>query len=114
MVVGQPIAVVAAETERQAREAAKAVVVEYEDLTPVMDIEDAIAGEPRVWSPGGCGAVWCGVVWRQVYEVEGARAGGGERCLLFLGEEVHSLAGPGQPSPPIPQQPHCPAHSSAP
>ncbi|EFN53303.1 hypothetical protein CHLNCDRAFT_136969 [Chlorella variabilis] len=45
VVVGQPIAVVAAETERQAREAAKAVVVEYEDLTPVMDIEDAIAAK---------------------------------------------------------------------
>lgn len=48
MVVGQPIAIVAAETETQAREAAKAVVVEYEDLKPVMDIDDAIEGDKKL------------------------------------------------------------------
>lgn len=41
--VGQPIAIVAAETEAQARAAAKAVTVEYEDLPAILDIEDAIA-----------------------------------------------------------------------
>ncbi len=46
--MGQPIAIVAAETETQAREAAKAVVVEYEDLKPVMDIDDAIEGERKI------------------------------------------------------------------
>jgi CO/xanthine dehydrogenase Mo-binding subunit len=42
--VGQAIAIVAAETEAQARAAAKAVQVQYEDLPAVLDIEDAIAG----------------------------------------------------------------------
>ena len=44
MCVGQAIAIVAAETEAQARAAAKAVQVQYEDLPAVLDIEDAIAG----------------------------------------------------------------------
>lgn len=43
--VGQPLGIVAAETEEQARAAAAAVVVEYEDLPAVLDIEDAIAGK---------------------------------------------------------------------
>lgn len=47
VVVGQPIAVVAAASEAEARAAARAVVVEYEDLTPVMDLDDAIAGGRR-------------------------------------------------------------------
>lgn len=42
--VGQPIAIVAADTEAAARAGAKAVVVEYEDLPAVLDIDDAIAG----------------------------------------------------------------------
>ena len=41
--VGQPIAVVVAETEAQARAATRAVVVEYEDLPAVLDIDDALA-----------------------------------------------------------------------
>ena len=44
--VGQAIAVVAAEIEAQARAAARAVVVEYEELPPVLDIDDAIKGAP--------------------------------------------------------------------
>ena len=46
MCVGQAIAIVAAETEAQARAAARAVHVQYEDLPAVLDIEDAIAGAP--------------------------------------------------------------------
>lgn len=42
--VGQPLGIVAADTEEQARAAAAAVVVEYEDLPAVLDIEAAIAG----------------------------------------------------------------------
>lgn len=43
--VGQPLGIVAADTEEQARAAAAAVVVEYEDLPAILDIEDAIAGK---------------------------------------------------------------------
>lgn len=43
--MGQPLGIVAAETEEQARAAAAAVVVEYEDLPAILDIEDAIAGK---------------------------------------------------------------------
>ena len=42
--VGQPIAIVAAETEAQARAAAAAVMVDYEDLPAILDIDDAIEG----------------------------------------------------------------------
>ncbi len=50
--MGHPIAIVAAETEAQARAAAKAVNVEYEDLPAILDIEDAIAGVPPLLSAG--------------------------------------------------------------
>lgn len=43
--VGQPLGIVAADSEEQARAAAAAVVVEYEDLPAILDIEDAIAGK---------------------------------------------------------------------
>lgn len=39
---GQPIAFVVAETQDVAERAAKAVLVEYEDLAPILSIEDAI------------------------------------------------------------------------
>ncbi len=42
--VGQPIGIVVAETEAEARAAARAVVVEYEDLPAILDIESAVAG----------------------------------------------------------------------
>ncbi|KAK9830775.1 hypothetical protein WJX74_006631 [Apatococcus lobatus] len=41
--VGQVIGIITAETERQARAAAKAVQVEYEDLPSIVSIQDAIA-----------------------------------------------------------------------
>lgn len=40
--VGQPIALVAADTEEAAREALRLIEVEYEPLTPVLDAEEAI------------------------------------------------------------------------
>ena len=42
--MGQPIGVVAADSEAAARAAAAAVAVEYEDLPAILDIEAAIAG----------------------------------------------------------------------
>ncbi|MFZ5707938.1 MAG: xanthine dehydrogenase family protein molybdopterin-binding subunit [Pseudomonadota bacterium] len=41
--VGEPVALVIAETREQARDAADAVMVDYEDLPPVADMERAIA-----------------------------------------------------------------------
>src|ERR1700723_1286584 len=42
--VGQAVAVVIAETRDQARDAAEAVVVDYEELPAVVDMRDAVAG----------------------------------------------------------------------
>jgi CO/xanthine dehydrogenase Mo-binding subunit len=44
--VGEPVVVVAAEHPEQAREALAAVVVEYEALEPVLDMERALEQEP--------------------------------------------------------------------
>ena len=40
--VGDPVAAVAAETREAAEEAANLIVVEYEDLPPVMDVRDSV------------------------------------------------------------------------
>jgi aerobic carbon-monoxide dehydrogenase large subunit len=48
--VGEAVALVVAPTEALARDAAEAVQVDYEPLTPVIEIEDAEkADAPRVW-----------------------------------------------------------------
>ena len=44
--VGEPVAIVAAEHPEQAREALDAIVVEYEPLEPVVDMERALEQEP--------------------------------------------------------------------
>ena len=46
--VGDPIAVVVAETAEQARDAAEAVVVEIDELEPVLDMKKAVKGGPLV------------------------------------------------------------------
>ena len=49
--VGEAVAAVVAETAAQARDAAEAIVVEYEDLPMVVDIAHATAdGAPLVWN----------------------------------------------------------------
>ena len=48
--VGEPIAFVVAESAESARDAAEAVVVEYEPLPPVVSIADAVLpGAPSIW-----------------------------------------------------------------
>ncbi|HEY2256087.1 MAG TPA: xanthine dehydrogenase family protein molybdopterin-binding subunit [Variovorax sp.] len=48
--VGEPVAIVVAETAAQARDAAEAVMVDYEDLPMVVDLPGATAdGAPLVW-----------------------------------------------------------------
>jgi CO/xanthine dehydrogenase Mo-binding subunit len=50
---GEPVAVVAAETLEEARQAASAIVVDYEPLTPVTDMEAALRQDsPRVHEYG--------------------------------------------------------------
>lgn len=48
---GAPIVAVAADTYDQARAAAAKVVVEYEELTPVLEIEDALEREQYTYPP---------------------------------------------------------------
>lgn len=50
---GQPVVAVVAESERMARDAAEEVVVDYEPLPAVVDVEEAIQPQaPTIW-PGG-------------------------------------------------------------
>lgn len=60
--VGQPLGIVAADSEDAARAAAAAVVVEYEDLPAILDIEEAIAGgwDPLLRVAGRVRACWPG------------------------------------------------------
>ena len=54
--VGEPVVAVAALTEEQAEAAARAVVVEYEPLTTISSIEEALANpEPRIHDYGSGG-----------------------------------------------------------
>src|SRR5215212_4690243 len=50
---GQPVVVVVAESEEAARDAADAVEIDYEPLTPVVDVLAAAAdGAPVIWPNG--------------------------------------------------------------
>ena len=50
---GQPVVVVVGETEAAARDAADRVVVEYEPLTPIIDVQKAAAPDaPVIWPQG--------------------------------------------------------------
>ncbi len=53
--VGEPVAVVIAETLTAAQDAAELVTVDYEERTPVVDLREAVReGAPQVWpeAPG--------------------------------------------------------------
>ncbi|HET6469864.1 MAG TPA: xanthine dehydrogenase molybdopterin binding subunit [Geminicoccaceae bacterium] len=50
--VGQSLFAVAAETIDEARAAARRAVVEYEDLEPVLDVDEARRRQDFVWPPG--------------------------------------------------------------
>lgn len=61
MHVGQPVAIVIAETEAQAQDAAETVAVEYEPLDAVIDTRKAAApGAPQLWpeAPGNTALDW--------------------------------------------------------
>jgi xanthine dehydrogenase/oxidase len=95
--VGQPIGVVAADSEAAAREAARAVVVEYEELPAIISIDDAIKAEsfmPDWKSNVECGDVEAAFATPGAVVVEGeVRLGGQEHfylepnaCLVVPGE----------------------------
>jgi len=61
--IGEPVAMVVAESASAAQDAAELVAVEYEALTPVTDAREALApGAPQVWpqAPGNLAIEWPG------------------------------------------------------
>jgi xanthine dehydrogenase large subunit len=81
---GQPVAMVAAETEKQARAAVKKIILEIEPQRPVVDPREAfeegnIIGTPRIFSCGDVEAAWkeCDIV------VEGSTETGGQEHLYL-------------------------------
>jgi carbon-monoxide dehydrogenase large subunit len=62
--VGEPVAVVVADTLTAAQDAAELVSVDYEERTPVVDLREAMReGAPQVWSeaPGNIAVDWLGM-----------------------------------------------------
>lgn len=98
--MGQVIAVVVGETEAAARAGARAVVVEYEDLPAILDIDDAISSNSSYeeWGhsieSGNVDAMLMGVDAQGEHVLEGeARMGGQEHfylepnaCIVIPGE----------------------------
>jgi carbon-monoxide dehydrogenase large subunit len=63
MHVGEPVAMVVATSPLLAQDAAERVLVDYEELAPVIDARDAVApGATQVWpeAPGNVGLDWLG------------------------------------------------------
>jgi carbon-monoxide dehydrogenase large subunit len=63
MHIGEPVAMVVAETATAAQDAAELVTVEYEPLPPVIDAREALAAAaPQVWpqAPGNLAVDWPG------------------------------------------------------
>ncbi len=61
MHVGEPVALVVAQTAAAAQDAAEKIVVDYEPLTPVTDAREAVKpGAPQLWpeAPGNIGFDW--------------------------------------------------------
>jgi aerobic carbon-monoxide dehydrogenase large subunit len=62
--VGEPVAVVVADTLTAAQDAAEVVSVDYEERTPVVDLREAVReGAPEVWpeAPGNIAVDWLGL-----------------------------------------------------
>jgi carbon-monoxide dehydrogenase large subunit len=63
MHIGEPVAMVVAATAALAQDAAEFVIVEYEELSPVVDARDALRdGAPQLWpqAPGNLAVDWPG------------------------------------------------------
>src|SRR5262249_56905984 len=62
--IGEPVAMVVADTAAAAQDAAELVAIDYEPLTPVIDARAALtAGAPQVWPdiPGNLAIDWPGL-----------------------------------------------------
>jgi carbon-monoxide dehydrogenase large subunit len=63
MHIGEPVAMVVAETFAAAQDAGEFVTVEYEEMTPVTDAREALReGAPQIWpqAPGNLAVDWAG------------------------------------------------------
>jgi aerobic carbon-monoxide dehydrogenase large subunit len=63
MHIGEPVAMVVADTAMIAQDAGEFVHIEYEELTPVVDARDALKpGAPQIWPdvPGNIAVDWAG------------------------------------------------------
>src|ERR1700685_4681266 len=63
MHIGEPVAMVVAESAAAAQDAAELVAVEYEEMTPVTDAREALRdGAPQIWpqAPGNLAVDWPG------------------------------------------------------
>ena len=61
--IGEPVAMVVADSAAIALDASEAVQIEYEELTPIVDARDALApGAPQIWpeAPGNIAVDWAG------------------------------------------------------
>jgi len=56
--VGEPVAVVVAETQQQATDAAEMVFVDYEFLPALVDLEESLASETLIYEAAGSNAVF--------------------------------------------------------
>ncbi len=56
--VGEPVAVVVAETQQQATDAAEMVFVDYEFLPALIDLEESLASETLIYEAAGSNAVF--------------------------------------------------------
>src|SRR5215831_5202937 len=64
MHIGEPVAMVIADTALAALDAAERVIVEYEEITPVIDVRDAVKPDaPQLWpeAPGNVAVDWPGL-----------------------------------------------------
>ena len=75
MHVGDAVAAVVAETTAQAQDAADLIEVTYEELTPVITLDDAMAGKTQLFAeaPGNLCVDWPGLVPSEDNEREVAR-----------------------------------------
>ena len=63
MHIGEPVAMVVAETAAAAQDAGELVAIEYEEMTPVVDAREALRdGAPQLWpqAPGNLAVDWPG------------------------------------------------------
>lgn len=71
MHVGELVAVVLAESERQAQDASELVAVDYDSLEPAVDPEEAAAGTPVIWPQNKAGNV--ALEWTAPIDPDGAK-----------------------------------------